>query len=171
MSKPKIYVVCGPSGVGKTTTAKHLGMETNAPVITSEEIIKELFGTISNSNKDLDFNSQEIAYGYNAMLIVAKRILVLGQSVVLDGVFRSEEQRNKVRELAQELQTQAQFIEVTCPEEIVKNRITARLALGKQPGGYQNHLYLKKIFEPILEEHTIIDSSQDILEQLHGVLN
>lgn len=169
--RPSLFVVCGPSGVGKTTIARILADKTTAKILTSEKIIMDFFDGISNAQQDKDFNQLELTFGYKAMLLITKYLLHAGHSVILDGVFRSQAQRNFVQQLADQHNAALHFIMVTCPENIVQERITKRLALGKQPGGFQNHLFLRRIFEPIAGEHYIIDSSLNIEEQLCSILS
>ena len=161
----KLFIVCGPSGVGKTTVAKYIGSRINAEVITSENVITRLFQTVSNDGKDQDFTTEELERGYEEMIRGAWDFLNEGRNVILDGVFRSKKQR----EAALELTADSTIINVTCPEHIVKERVTKRFLEGKQPGGFKNHLYLKRIFEPIEQGHHIVDSSKDIGEQLESL--
>ena len=160
----------GPPGVGKTTTAKMISEKIGGIVITSEQIIKELFGETSNKGKDNDFSREEIRLGYRAMLIAAKRLLEHDKPVVLDGVFRSEEQRQNAIMLAKELGIPFKMVLVTCPEELVKKRITKRFKSGKQPGGYNVHLSLKKAFEPLKQAYFVIDNSKDRETQISNIL-
>ena len=147
-----------------------LANQINGISITSEQVIKEIYGVTSNENKDKDFNQEEIAHGYQTMLLKAKKILEENKPVVLDGVFRSEEQRNKAFELAQELNIPFQIVLVSCPEEVVKERVSKRFESGIQPGGFQNHLFLESIFEPVKREHFVVDSSKDVEEQIKRLL-
>jgi hypothetical protein len=166
----RLFIVLGPPGVGKTTTANMISEKIGGIVITSEQIIKELFGETSNKGKDRDFSKEEIALGYKAMLITAKRLLEHNKPVVLDGVFRSEEQRQDAIVLAKELDIPFKIVLVTCSEELVKERITKRFESGKQPGGYEVHLCLKKAFEPLKQAHFVVDNSRGREAQINHIL-
>ncbi len=166
LKKPVLVIVCGPPGVGKSTTSKILAKEIKGIVLTSEKIIKEFYGNTSNLGKDNDFNKEEIDNGYNIMNIIAEKVLKCRRSVVLDGVFRSDAQRNAAFCIANRCKVDHHLIYVTCPEEIVKERITKRFLSGIQPAGYKTHMYLKSIFEPIACRFNIVDTSKNIKKQI-----
>ena len=170
ISKPSLFIVCGPSGVGKTTVARHLAEKTGAVVLTTEAVILELFPLHSNKGQDRDFSTEELDAGYEEIYKRADAILASKKSVILDGVFRSEAQRQNAAALAKKHHVPFSLVVVTCPEHVVKERVTKRLKEGKQPGGFQNHLYLKRLFEDVKENHTIIDSSRDIQTQISAFL-
>ena len=164
--KPTLFIVCGASGVGKTTTANRLAQKVSGVVLTSEKIIKKLFVETSNEGKDKDFTKKELDVGYRALYLTAETLLKAGKNVVLDGVFRSVQQRESAIRLATCLGVEHFLIQVVCTEELVKKRVSKRFQSGKQPGGFKNHLYLKKVFESIIRKDNIIDTSRNVENQI-----
>jgi predicted kinase len=167
--KAKIYVVFGLSGAGKSTTSKILQDRIGGEVITSEGVVKNIFTTFDNS-KDKDFTKEELVVGYNTMFLIAKYLLSNNINVILDGVFRSKKQRDRVESFAKELGVDVDFILVECEESVLKERIIKRFESKKQAGGFKNYLYLKKIFEPVSRKHFTVNSVNEIKSQIKKII-
>ena len=55
--KPKLFIMCGLSGSGKSSIAKDLAIKYNAEIVSSDAIREELFGSCQNqSDNEKVFN-------------------------------------------------------------------------------------------------------------------
>lgn len=48
--KPKLFIMCGLSGSGKSTIAKDLAIKHNAEIVSSDAIREELFGSCQDQS-------------------------------------------------------------------------------------------------------------------------
>ncbi|PIQ92569.1 MAG: kinase [Parcubacteria group bacterium CG11_big_fil_rev_8_21_14_0_20_39_14] len=150
-SKPKLIIVCGLPGTGKTTTARRLAVKINGVLLRTDEIRRRF-------SKKRRYTSKEKQRVYNVMFFRAKRLLQAGKNVVLDGTFAKKKNRELARKIAKELGVNFQIIEVICDENIVKQRISKRFA-DESEAKFKHYLEHKKIFEPISEKHIIINTT------------
>jgi aminoglycoside phosphotransferase family enzyme/predicted kinase len=129
--RPKILVIFGLSGTGKSVLAQALNRELAWPVISSDRVRKELAGLKPTERRVEAFGeglySEEITKKtYALMMERAEAFLAEGQSVILDGTFLKSEQRLLVLTLARNVDAEAHFILCQCAEEIVRKRLKAR---------------------------------------------
>jgi predicted kinase len=127
----KIIVIFGLMGTGKTTLAAALGQEMGWPVVHSDAVRKTLAGltpttpTPTEFGKgiyDADFSRRT----YEEMRNQAKTLLAGGQSVILDGSYKRDAERDLVKILAREVGAAAIFLYCACPLEVVKERLCIR---------------------------------------------
>ena len=87
--KPKLYVMIGVSGSGKSTIAKDMGNKHNYRVISTDAIRKELFGSEEVQEKgDLVFQT--------AYLRIAQS-LISGTSVIFDATNTTHRARKELK--------------------------------------------------------------------------
>lgn len=155
MSKPKVYMLHGFLGVGKTTLAKILEREQNAIRFTHDEWMSRLYG---EDPPTADF--QEYAARIFAVMEgVWTRCLELGTSVVLDFGFWSRSEREHVRQLASRHVAESVLYRLTCREDVAWKRIERRNrglagSLYISPSTYQS---LKARFEPLEPDEHCVD--------------
>lgn len=94
-----LFLVCGLPGAGKTTLAKQLELSHNALRLCPDEWIARL---LDNPNDRVEMDRlrehiETIQWG------VAKRVLILGTSVILENGFWSREERIRLRSEAETL--------------------------------------------------------------------
>lgn len=92
MSKPILVVTVGLPGMGKTTRARELEAELGAVRFTSDHWLKPLFG---EANPKLARDTME-----GRFVATARRLLELGQSVILDFGCWSVDERGALHDLA-----------------------------------------------------------------------
>jgi len=130
-----IIIICGLPGVGKTTVAKNL-----ADKIRKELLSRPMYGW------------REKRLIYDVMILMAKYLDKVGINCILDATFARELSRHAIKEKLGLGNKDFHIIECICPEDIVILRLRQR-----------KHDYsdtkMKKIYEPVKEEHITIDTS------------
>jgi predicted kinase len=107
---------------------------------------------------------------YAKVFTEIKKCLKEGKNVVVEGTFYTENFRQGLRDVAKSCNAKLYFVEVVCPEDIVKEKMINRLKKESTPARFGIHKNIKKLWEPIKEEHTMIDSSKDVDNQISTFL-
>jgi len=93
MAKPKLYLLIGYPGAGKTTISKLIASTTGATHLWADVERHKLFGKPTHSQAEslklYDYLNQE-----------AEKLLAAGHSVVFDTNFNFHDDRQKLREIA-----------------------------------------------------------------------
>ena len=155
-SESVLVMVMGLPGSGKSFFAKALAKEIGAIHLGSDELRKEL-GMMGHYSLD---NKLTI---YEEMFKRAKEIHKSGKSVVLDGTFFLQQVRDLVTFLTKSLSWKISIIRIMADEEL----ITKRLSKKREDSEADIEVYkkIKSEFEPILEEHLSIQSSDNNLQE------
>lgn len=156
MDRPTLFVYCGLPGVGKSMASAYTADRLPATRYRSDEIRKELFPTPS-------YTDAETAATYEALLERARAGLDAGSNVVLDATFRSREYRNSAATVASDADAAVVFVRVTCPPEVVRDRLENRRDTISD-AEFEQHLQLRESFEPLERGHVVIDNSGTVEE-------
>lgn len=169
IAPPKLIAVGGIIGSGKSTVARWFGKTLLAPVIESDRTRKHLIGV--EAHDPLVTNAWSGAYSaettervYAEVLRRAESVLTSGRSIIVDATFRSEEQRERVRELARKFDVPFLFAECRASVEICRARLEKRDGRRTTSDGRVGLLdeFIRK-WEPLREfetkEHVVIDTS------------
>jgi predicted kinase len=124
VSKPRLIILCGVPGAGKSTLAEHLRSRWGAVVFASENCAAELASGGRGPSGDLTVEA--IEHAYSAMIGAASRFLLPGNLVVVVGSFRSERQRNGFRRIARILGAEVMTLRVACSAEMAAHRVHVR---------------------------------------------
>ena len=104
---------------------------------------------------------------YEAIFSAAAKSLAQGGSIILDASFMSYEHRRRARELARDAKALFRLIECFAPEEVIKERLKARLEQKDEPSDARREIFdsQKAAFQPIRpdeeSEHRLWDSTED----------
>jgi len=150
-----LIIICGLQGTGKTTVAKIITKVVKAILLRTDVIRKELINNpvYSEAEKQLI---------YREMFSRAKALLLNKNNVILDGTFAKKINRDQAGKLARETNNEFKIVEVRgSSKEIIKQRLNDRIK-DESDGLYKHYLKYKKVFEPITEEHVIIDNVKTI---------
>jgi predicted kinase len=150
MSRPRLIIVCGVPGSGKSTFALHAADRWGAARFASETFAEELGAAARTASGDL--SKQAIAHAYAAMGVAARDALAQHSLTVVVGSFRSEELRRRFRDIAKNADANATTLRIVCTAETASERIRARLAFGER-GPTQ---------ETILQISAELDQASDI---------
>ena len=158
-----VIVVFGLPGSGKSYFATRLAAAMNAKYVSTDELRLSLFPIRTYS----DAEKESV---YHEMLNIMKGCILEKKPVVLDGTFYKESLRIKFEEALKELHEKPIYIEVTATEEIIEERLKKpRVNSEADINVYRK---LKASAEPFLEDHLILDSSNDTIEtMLHKAIH
>jgi len=153
---PAIIIMCGLMATGKSFIAAKLAKRLGVAVLRSDEIRKDLHG-VERSQHRFDIYREGIYTAnatertYEALFNAAERSLAQGRSVILDASFMSYEHRHRAHELALGAKVRFRLIECTAPEEVVKERLKARLMQTDEPSDGRWEIFdsQKAAFQPI----------------------
>ena len=130
----RLILVCGPTGVGKTTYSLSLSKESGAIRFSIDPWMQTLF---SRDMVSLDYSwmIERVKRCYEQIWELSEQILALNGIVVLDLGFTTKEQRDVFSNRARELRINAEIHYLHAPKDIRKKRIEKR-NLEKDPSVY-----------------------------------
>ncbi len=135
LALPRLVLVGGSPGTGKSTVAGALADGLGAVVLRSDRIRKESAGLDPAARTSHEwqtglYDRAVTARTYRLLTVRAGELLGLGESVVLDACFASEDRRAAAREVARS--ASAALVELRCvaPADVVEQRILARAGTG-----------------------------------------
>jgi hypothetical protein len=168
--QPKLIIICGLIGTGKSTIAREVAGSKGWTIVSSDAVRKKLAKMSATHHEYVAFekgiySSEFTAKTYEKMNQIAERILKEGRSVVMDASFARKEYRAKTYALAKSLNAEVTCIELVCTDEEIKRRLTLRMKQEKQisDGRWEIFSQQKASFEDVDdfadEEHIVVDTS------------
>jgi len=182
-----LILVCGLPGTGKSTIARELAAHMRGKILRTDEIRRELFKNctyeeLSDSKNKIMFDIERIINArknmpkdvregyqrliekqkkmvYDALFKKLSKYLEEKKDVVIDATFYKKSLRKKAREIADKIGTEFKIVECVCPERVVKERIAKRTR-DVSNADFEVYKKIKKIYEPIEEEHIIVNMNQ-----------
>jgi len=167
--RPRILIVGGISGSGKSTLATELANTIGAQHLATDWLRQEV--VTAEADRYSTMNKQRI---YDRLLSAAAAELHAGTSVVLDGTFLQQAQRNAVKKLAHDHNRDWHYIDCRCPVAIAAKRIRQRRSAGGSLSEAPPELPVTQAQERQIETdsaHTlIVDTSQTVSDCCSVVL-
>jgi len=156
-----VFLVCGLQGTGKTSLSDTLSEITGSTVIHSDVVRTELFPNPLHTEKE-----KQTVYSKINLYVIDE--ILNNRDVIVDATFKNKKDRNSLHNRAKLLGANVKIIETVCPEEIVLKRLEKR---NKDEAGKREYFKYKEEFEPIEEEHYIIDTSKSLKKQIQKIVN
>ncbi len=128
---PKLYIMSGLSGAGKSTRGRRLAQQENAIQIRSDAVRKHLAG-LPLDRRSSDFPEVDLYCAamtqktYDQLLAYAELLLKQGQTVILDAKYDRRELRQPVIALAERLGVPLEIHYCTAPPEVLSRRLSDR---------------------------------------------
>lgn len=127
----ELVVMCGLSGSGKSTVARHLAETMPAIRVRSDVERKRLFGLAPTARSDGSIYGEDANRATYARLAEVARIVVdAGLAVVVDAAFLRRDERIAFRALAEALGARFTLLVCEAPLEVLRARVAARAAQG-----------------------------------------
>jgi predicted kinase len=128
--RPKLFVMVGAAGTGKSTIADALADALGLEILRTDAIRHELAGRREpNAPVGQGIYSDSFTYWtYETIFDRAELLLRDSVSVVLDGTFRGGSHRARAVELAQRCGADVYFLYCRCPADLARARIAGRVA-------------------------------------------
>jgi aminoglycoside phosphotransferase family enzyme/predicted kinase len=130
-TRPKLVVMMGLPGVGKTYVAQRLAERTGAFHFLSDSVRKQLLGIPVGERQLADYGKG--IYGgdigrrtYDELLRRSRVYLSAGLSVIADATFLSEDSQERAGDTAARSHVPVLFVFVDCPERVVRSRLRRR---------------------------------------------
>ncbi len=154
--KVLIVIICGLPGVGKTSLAAFLAPLINAVVLSSDKVRKELIARPS-------YSKQEVKLIYDLILVIASYLHDAGLDCIVDATFNKRKSRDRFKKRFPD--SQIIIVECICPESTAVQRLKSR---KKDYSDADISIYkrMKRYYEPILEDHITVDTSQSSLRTI-----
>ncbi len=123
---PKLYLIHGYIGAGKTTFAKQLEVESGAVRFSLDDWMEELYGT----NPPVELFGVYEARVKALIVKVTEGVLRRGVGVILDFGFWKRVERDALRAWGRSLGAEVVLYDVQVPEKVALARVRARNEAG-----------------------------------------
>ncbi len=164
-STPRLIMLSGLSGAGKSTVGKRIAMELGGIHLRSDAVRKHLGGISLASKGDASLYTPEMtAKTYQRVLELGAKLAADGSTVILDAKYDRRDLRAAVIDLATDRGIPLQIIHCTAPSAILRDRLARRTGdiadatvdlLASQQAAWQD-------FTPAERSYvTTIDTTQD----------
>jgi predicted kinase len=130
VGRPRLIIVCGVPGSGKSTFALRVADRWGAVKFASETFAEQLGAAARTVSGDL--SKEAIVHAYSVMGAAVRESLATNKLVVAVGSFRSEEQRRRFRDIATSSGASVVTLRIVCPIETAAKRVCSRLSSGER---------------------------------------
>ena len=152
-----LILVTGLPGSGKTTLAHALSLAINAKHRNSDVIREKM-----NYRGRYDRSSKRTVY--LRLLSEVEELVAAKNNVIVDATFYKKNLREPFLKLARRQKIPAIWIEVTAEEAVIKKRLAE--PRPDSDANFTVYRMLKKQYEPLNQDHLILESDQCTTEEL-----
>jgi predicted kinase len=153
---PRIVVVCGLPGAGKTTVSEHAAELLDGALFRTDVVRKDLF-------PEPEYTETEMRAVYEELFERASAAVRRGDAAVLDGTFQHRDLRDEVASVAENLGVPVTFVKVDCEAAVVRERIRSR-SDDESDADFEIHQQYRESFDDVQREHAVVDNSGGLAE-------
>lgn len=157
LPRPKLLMITGLPGTGKTTVASALAKRLQAEHFNTDMIRQEM-----GLRGQYDPETKEQVY--SILLERTREALAAGKTVVVDGTFYRSKLRDEFRQQLNAQLIPIYWLELWAEDELIRKRVSKARAYSE--ADFEIYLKIKATYEPILEPHLRLESKDANLEQL-----
>ena len=159
---PKVVLVAGIPGTGKSTLAESLARQLKAPIFSMDWVL----GSLVLARAITEENAYDVA-DLQLTALVARHVQ-LGIDVIVDATGHTQEERGRLRELAERLGGEFVGVECVCSDERLHRERTEGRSRGI-PGWHatvpwQHIERMRGLWEPWEDDHLVLDSAVETPE-------
>lgn len=173
---PRLVVVSGLSGTGKSTVAAALQVRTGFVHIDSDTTRKRLAGVAPTARPGPALYTAERSVAtYEAIYAAAGAALAAGHGAILDATFQRRAHRDAARNVARQSGHPALFVECVTPEAEVRRRLAERARAGTDASDADWAVYQRQRenYEPFAAdeqaERAVVDTTRPLDAQLTSI--
>jgi predicted kinase len=178
-SKPILFVITGLTGAGKSTVAKMIAKKLKIKAFATDKIrqnktFKERFEFHRKNERFFPWRLKSQVY--KKMMMLGKKELLAGRSVILDATFVNQKARQIARQLATRTKAKLIPIEVKLDKitvEKIEQRFKKRLKKDKKAAPLRVHYIHKHRHRPLTGKHFVIKNDgtlTDLRRQVNQIL-
>ncbi|NRB51845.1 MAG: AAA family ATPase [Saprospiraceae bacterium] len=156
---PKLLIITGLPGTGKTTVATALSERLSAAHFNTD-MLRTALGLRGQ------YDQETKAQVYSILLARAKDAIRDGKTVVIDGTFYQAKLRARFEQLANAEGVPVHWIELSADTEVIRKRVSKQRAYSE--ADFEVYQKIKESYEPILAPHLSLRSEDTNLQHLIG---
>ncbi|PKB79022.1 MAG: hypothetical protein BZY88_15445 [SAR202 cluster bacterium Io17-Chloro-G9] len=166
--RPLLVALCGLPGTGKSHFARELVKRVPMLVLETDRLRKILVPKPK-------YRPGEHRRVFRVCYSLIEEYIAKGHRVLFDATNLTEDFRQPLYQIAERTEAQLVLVGFTAPSLVVKERLAARQS-GQDISGFSDatwviHSRMRPFEEPILRDHLMVDSSQDITGSLDRVVD
>lgn len=153
---PRLVVVCGPPGVGKTTVSEGIVDRIDGTLIRTDVVREDVA-------PDPEYTDAERKRVYDELFARGREAIRRGENAVLDGTFQYRATRAEAKSLAEELGATFRSVKVECAEPVVRERIAGRTD-DESDADFDVYAMIREQFDPLSVDHVTVDNSESLAD-------